>query len=220
MSQRMLLPNDCSMSAPSVYPNNWESGGSKLLRKDWRIQYYFYPPQKGKRKLIVVKGMNNLKTLPERKSATKRRIKDLIENNKMGYSPISKKFVRDDDENSKLNPSLNFISAFRIAISKMDCSEKHRKTLSGCVSRLERKVVELKLHNVVIGDLKRRQIRPLLEALDLSNYSYNKHLGYLSRIFGELIEYECCEYNIVRDIRKRKVIKNKGKYYYPKTISW
>ncbi len=97
MASKISLPNGCTMSTPSVSPKNWKTGGATLIQLDWRIQYYFYPPDHGKRKLIVVKGMNDIKNLSARKDVTEELIEDEIETNKNGYNPILKKHVREVD---------------------------------------------------------------------------------------------------------------------------
>ena len=214
MASKIILPNGCSMSQPSVNPSDWKSGGVDLLKKDWRIQYYFYPAN-GKRKLIVVKGMNNLKTLADRRLVTKGLIEDEIETNKSGYNPILKTIVAPSDQGSELHPYLFFIDAFRIAASKIQCTEKHRKETKYCIDRLEKNVRKVKLKAVTIEQLKRRQLKQLIESCDLPNSYFNKCLSILSRIFGELIEYECCETNIVRDIRTRKIVKTKREILSP-----
>ena len=218
-SKKIILPNGCSMSTPSVNPKNWRTGGVALIKKSWQIQYYFYSPENDNGKLIVVKGMNEYKDLRERRAVTKVLIENEIEENKRGYDRFKKTYVRDTSLDVELNPFLDFITAFRLAIEKIQCSEKHRKQLEWCVNRLNKKVVKLDLQNVVIEDLKRRQLKQLLEACELPNNYYNKFLVYLSRIFGELIEYECIEYNLVRDIRKRKVVRKERIILLPKDLT-
>ncbi len=144
MANKIILPHGCSMSTPSVNPKNWKSGASSLLNEPWRIQYYFYPND-GKAKLIVVKGMNGVKTLADRRFVTKGLIEDEIETNKRGYNPIDKKFVQVHDHDSELHPYLDFITAFRIAVSKIQCSVVHRKQLEWCVERINKGVVKLRL---------------------------------------------------------------------------
>lgn len=206
MAKKIILPNGCYMGTPSVTPKNWKTGGSTLLNKDWQIQYYFYPANNGKRKLVAIKGMNSLKDLKDRRIVTKGLIEDEIENNKIGYNPIEKRFVQDDHQDEELHPYLYFITAFRIVITKIKCTEKHRKEMGWCVNRLEKKVVKLGLKNVTIEQLKRRQLKQLLESCELPDQYFNKFRSFLSSIFNELIEYECCDYNIVRDIRKRTIV--------------
>lgn len=207
MSNKINLPNECAMTQPSVNPKNWKSGGVGLLNDPWRIQYYFYPANKGKRKLVVVKGMNHLKSLAERRLVTKGLIDYEIETNKSGFNPISKKMVNPVNQNAELHPYLFFIDAFRIAAAKIPSTQKHKKETEYCIARLESNVGKLRLRAVIIEQLTRRQLKQLIESCDLPNNYFNKYLSILSRIFGELIEYECCEANIVRDIRKRKIVR-------------
>ncbi|WP_181566770.1 tyrosine-type recombinase/integrase [Aequorivita sp. CIP111184] len=195
------------MSTPSVNPKNWKSGGATLLKKNWQIQYYFYSANNEKRKLVAIKGMNEFNNLEDRRAITQGLIEDEIENNKSGYNPFTKTFVSPVDINADLHPYLDFISAFRIAASKIRCTKKHRKELGICINRLEKKVAKLGLRKVVIEQLTRRQLKQLLESCNLPDNYFNKYLSFLSSLFGELVEYECCEHNIVRDIRKRKIIK-------------
>ncbi|MEX2349523.1 MAG: tyrosine-type recombinase/integrase, partial [Flavobacteriaceae bacterium] len=215
MKSKIILPNGCSMSTPFIYPKNWKTGNSKLLSINWRIQYYFYPPNKGKRKLVVVKGMNTIKNLTERRKYTEKLLHDEIDNNLRGYNAIEKKYTHVIHQEDDLNPYLDFILAYRIAINKMRCTHAHRKNLLWCVNTLEKNVVNLGLQSVTIGQLKRKQLKRLFESLDVTNYTYNKFLGFLSRIYNELLEYECCEINIVRDISKRKVIKKQREILSP-----
>jgi len=214
MTKKILLPHGCTMSTPSVNPKNWNTGGSSNLKKNWHIQYYFYSSD-GKRKLVITKGMNNYKNLSDRKSVTKELIAQVIENNRIGYNPITKIVTREYNNDIELHQSLYFITAFRIASSKIKCSEVHRKQIGYCISRIEKKVVKLGMKNVTIEQFTRRQLKQLLESCNLPNSYYNKYLAFLSRLFAELIEYDCCENNIVRDMRKRKVVKTQREILSP-----
>lgn len=210
MANRILLPNGCSMSTPSVNPKNWKSGGQTLLKKDWQVQYYFFDPDYQDKwpsgKLKVVKGMNEYKDLKERREVTKIIIEDEIQSNRRGYNPIRGIYVvdhsRQDDE---LHEELLFIDAFRIALKKLNCTRKHRKEIGWAIDRIEKTARKLKYQNITISQLKRRELKRLLESCSLPDYYFNKIRGYVSTLFGELLEYECCETNLTRDIRKRKV---------------
>lgn len=215
MANKIILPNGCAMSQPSVNPSNWKTGGISLLENPWRIQYYFYPANGGKRKLVVVKGMNDLKSLTDRRVVTKSLIEDEIETNKSGYNPIFKIVNSPINQSAELHPFLYFIDAFRIAADKIQCTTKHKKETDYCITRLVLNVGKLKLRNVVIEQLTRKQLKLLIDSCELPNSYFNKYLSILSRIFAELIEYECCEINIVRDIRKRKIVKTKREILSP-----
>jgi len=207
MANKILLPNGCSMSKPSVNPKNWLTGGKSVINQRWRIQYYFYNENFDK-KLVVVKGMNSYRDLTERRNVTKLLIENEIEINKKGYNHFLKKFIVDAERNdNELHPDLPFISAFELVKDKLLVSESQKLQLKWAVERLKKPAKKLKLDDVTIYNLKRSELKRLLDSLDLPNNYYNKFKDYLSSLFNELVEYECCETNITRDIRKRKVIK-------------
>src|SRR5579863_9348596 len=115
--KRISLPNGCSISTPSVHPANWNQQGASL-KFDWYIQYRFYDPslkpgdKHSKGKQCVIKGMNEFKSLADRRQITK----DLLANEMnllqvRGYNPITKMFavqIQEFDilENSSLLKSL------------------------------------------------------------------------------------------------------------------
>ncbi|MEO5787757.1 MAG: tyrosine-type recombinase/integrase [Gelidibacter sp.] len=206
MSNKILLPNGNKMSVPSVNPKNWKTGISSLMKKDWYIQYYFYEPDIKKGKFVLVRGMNSEKELIGRQALTQVIIDEQIDLLKMGYNPILKKIIKEVVNNTTLTPYLFFIDAFRNVMTKIQCTEKHRKEVGWCIDRLEKHAVKVGLQNVVIEQLKRRQLKQLLDACNLPSSYYNKYIAFLSSIFRELVEYECCSHNIVRDIRKRKIV--------------
>lgn len=212
MANRIQLPNGCSMSYPCVNPGNWKTGGIALLKKNWRIQYYFYDPELHVKnpygKLICVKGMNSFKDLNERRSVTSLLIEDEIANNRKGYHPIKKQYmVASDLRNADLHPHLPFLKAFEIALEKIKCTDVHRKQIYWAIKRMEINTKKLGFLNIPINQLKRSDVKRILESCDLTDNYFNKYRAYLSRLFTELLEYECCETNLVRDIRRKKTTK-------------
>lgn len=208
MANRILLPNGCSMSTPSVNPRNWKSGGNSLLKKNWQIQYYFYSDLTPKGKLIVVKGMNEFKNIKDRREITQSLIDDEIYNNQKGYNPILKKyFVEANFRDAELHPNLPFITAFKIALQKIDCTDIHRKQIEWAIKRIAKAATKFQYDRYTISQLKRKDLKRILEACKLTDSYFNKFRSYLSRLFSELLEYECCETNLIRDIRKKKVVK-------------
>ena len=64
------------------------------MARNWHIQYYFYDTALKKRKFVLVKGMNRLKTLNERREATSQLIEnELHQLKEKGYNPITGKFL-------------------------------------------------------------------------------------------------------------------------------
>lgn len=214
MAKKILLPLGCKMSTPSVNPKNWKSGGSSLLKEYWRIQYYFFDPDYKEKwpygKLIVVKNMNEFKTLNERRQITNAILNEIINSNKKGYNPIKKRYsivTSEISEFQELYSDMFFIDAFKVALSKQKYTESHTKQVRVAINRVEKAANKLGMIYTNIYDLKRRDMKVLLENCNLPNYYFNKYLSYFSPLFSELLEYECCDTNIIRDIRKKKVIK-------------
>ena len=80
----IILPLSCTCSDLKVYPKNWISA-KVSIKKDWYVYYRFYDPvfkenptyKKGK--LVVIKGMNQFKTIIERQKETQRIIENELE---------------------------------------------------------------------------------------------------------------------------------------------
>ncbi len=208
---RILLKNGCSISEPSVYPKNWTEPGTSI-EKDWRIQYYFHDPEYQERwprgKFCIVKGMNEYRTLHERRAITKSILQDEIEELKSGWNPVRKVFMVDERlERGLLHPDLPFIDAFRLAVKKLDSTDRHRYEVGIILDRVEKVARKMKMRNVTINELKRKDLKRMLLAIGLPPKYFNKARGYISSLFTELIEDECCDVNLARDIRPQKTIK-------------
>lgn len=208
MAGRIMLPNGCSMSKPSVYPPNWENGGVSLIKINWRIQYRFYDPNHPRQvKLCVVKNMNEFKDLNERREITRAIIADQIQENKKGYNPILKKYTELPKEYfSELHPDLPFLIALRLVQKKMSISKSQKQQLKWIINRMDKAAKKLKFGEITISELKRRHLKNIFDYMNMPNNYYNRAKGYLSSLFSELVEYECLETNITRDIRKKKII--------------
>lgn len=211
-SERILLPNGCSCSKPSVFPKNWKTCDKSALKLYWRIQYYFYDPNFPKPTTpIVVKGMNEYKSLADRRAVTQMLIDDELDAllNK-GYNPYLKKYttIEEEKSTSELNSDLPIIDAFRIALGKLEGTKEHLDQVRFALNRFEKGAAELNLCNVKIYDLKRSQFRMILEHLKLTDNYFNKFKSYFSSLFKILIGWECCEVNLTRDIEKKSTVKN------------
>ena len=71
----IILPFSCHCTELKVYPNNWTSKNASL-KKSWYVYYRFYDPNfrdnpKFKTgKLVIIKRMNQFKTVSERQERT------------------------------------------------------------------------------------------------------------------------------------------------------
>lgn len=214
-SKKILLPNGCSCSTPSVNPKDWKTCSKSALQKDWRIQYYFYDPNFPKPKTpIVIKGMNSFKDLASRREVTKALIDDELQALKDGYNPYLKKFTKEkpQTEKPKMNRDLKIIEAFRLAHEKIKGTPEYLDQVRYAINRFEKAINQLQLSEVTIYDFKRSQLKEALDYIDLTDNYYNKFKAYFSSLFVELIEYECCETNLTRDIQKRSIVKKQREF--------
>ncbi|PHQ27694.1 tyrosine-type recombinase/integrase [Leeuwenhoekiella nanhaiensis] len=221
--QRLLLLNGCSVSTPSVNPKNYKEGGVELLQKDWYIQYRFRDPKHSvaypKGKLCIIKGMNKYQTLKDRRDYTAILLEAELQELKNGWNPITKvHMINEEIEAGKLLPQTPFIDAFFMALEKLDITEKHRKQVNWLIIRLEKAAVKLKYRQLSIDDLTRRQLKEVFELCKMPANYYNHSKRYISSLFTELIEYECCDVNLARDMRYQKVIKKQREVLLPEDL--
>lgn len=208
MKKRILLPNGCSCSTPSVTPKNWKTCNKSELKRNWQIQYYFYDPAFPKPKLVPIKGMNEYKDLGDRRNVTQAILDDELQALKEGYNPFLKKYIKPAMAipTGELNPDLDVIKAFRLAHAQLATSEVYKDQVRFAINRFEKSAMILQLADIKIKDFKRSQLKQVLDQMKLPNDNFNKFKSYFSSLFVILIEYECCETNITRDIAKKTVI--------------
>jgi len=205
---RHYLINGCSVSDPSVFPKNWKQVGAST-KVDWRIQYYYHDPDHAERwpkgKLCIVKGMNEYKSLSDRRLATKAILENELEQLLAGWNPIRKvQMVDESIDYTSLNPELPFINAFRLALDRLTATEKHKRQVRVILNRIEKSAEKLHLRAVTIQNLKRRELKSILTECKFPDSYFNHAKGYISSLFVELIEEECCDTNLARDIRRKK----------------
>ncbi len=213
----ILLPHGCSCSEPSVTPKNWKKGGKYLLKKNWRIHYYFRDPEfKDKYpygKMISIKGMNHFKTLEERREATQFLIDEEIYSLKVdGYNPITKKKNGPEIELSyDIHPDTMLKPAIDMAMKRIEGASSTLSDVKTSAKYFKKSCDQLRYSVLKIGDLKRGHVRNILEnQAEQNNYSnerYNKVRAYINMIFKELLNADAIEYNLISGIKKKKETK-------------
>lgn len=210
----ILLPHGCSCSELSVNPKNWNSSKKSLMKKNWRIHYYFRDPEfKDKYpygKLISIKGMNRFKTIEERIQATQILIDEELYMLKVeGYNPITKsKNGPEIDLISEISPETKFLDAIEMAFQKI---EGEASTISGvktAVKYFKKSCRQLRYDLLKIGSVKRIHVKNILENQrrqnDYTNARFNKVRAYMLMVFKELVLSDAVDYNLVSDIPKKK----------------
>lgn len=220
MSLKILLPNGCSCSTPSVNPKNWKSCTKSALKKDWYISYRFYDTEFEKPKQVMIKGMNEYKELSDRRYSTQIIMDDELHSLKvLGFNPFTKKYlVQDQKPKGSMHPDLLIVDAFRLALTKLKGTAEYLKQIEYALNRFEIAVKKLRMTEITIYKFRRSELKEIFDYLNLTDNYFNKVKAYFSSLFKELIEYECCENNITRDIQKRIITKNQREVLDFKTL--
>ena len=198
----------CSYTEFWVSPANWQKATKKDLSKDWFVECVFFDPRYEKKYpkgFSFRKKANKPQTIEERKALISLFLKSIPQQFNDGYNPITKKYMAIRDEG--LYPDLLFIEAYRRALEIKSGTKSHLYNIKRAIERLEKASEALGMQYIKIKDLRRVDLKRMLDYLQLTDKYYNKFVIYFSSLYRELIEYECCESNITRDIYPKKTFK-------------
>ena len=198
----------CSYTELWVSPANWQKATKKDLDKDWYVQCIFFDPRYEKKYpkgFPYRKKANKPQTIEERKALISFLLKNIPQQFNNGYNPITKKYMNLRDEG--LYPDLIFIEAFKRALEIKSGTKSHLYNIKRAIERLEEASEALGMQYIKIKDLRRVDLKRMLDWLQLPDKYYNRFVIYFSSLYRELIEYECCESNITRDIYPKKTFK-------------
>jgi site-specific recombinase, phage integrase family len=198
----------CSYTEFWVSPANWQKATKKDLDKEWYVQCTFFDPRYEKKYpkgFPYRKKANRPNTIEERKAMISFLLKNIPKQLNDGYNPIIKKYMHLQKEG--LYPDLLFIEAFRRALEIKSGTKSHLYNIKCAIDRLEKASEVLEMQNIKVKDLRRVDLKRMLDWLQLPDKYYNRFVIYFSSLYRELIEYECCEFNITRDIYPKKTFK-------------
>jgi site-specific recombinase XerC len=210
------LPFFCSCSEPKVHPKNWQSPKASL-KKDWYVYYRFYDPvfkdnpKYKKGKLVIIKGMNQFKTISERQGDTQLTISnELIKLKERAFNPIKNKDTQLTLPLINIDASTSFIIALVMVEKRISASMSTKRDLKSTLKYVTKASIQLGYSELPIGSISRKHMKQLLLQIDISNgespHRYNKIRSYLMILFKELIELEAAEFNPLRDLAKRKCV--------------
>ena len=210
----ITLPFSCHCTELNVYPNNWTCKNASL-KKSWYVYYRFYDPNfrdnpKFKTgKLVIIKRMNQFKTVSGRQESAKLIIEqelDKLRNN--AYNPITKKKGEVIISQSEIEPSCPFISALTLAEKRISASPSSKRDLKSILKFVKVAAIQLGYIEMPISMVSRKHLKQLLAQIDQVNgespHRYNKIRSYLMIIYNELIELEVIEANPLKDLSKKK----------------
>ncbi|MFT3680717.1 MAG: tyrosine-type recombinase/integrase [Ferruginibacter sp.] len=206
----LQLPNGCRCSTPTVFPPNWKTAGASI-KKDWRIQYYFYDPvHKPKGKLIIVKaGINKFHTVNERRDATRLLYDALLSTLKQdGYNPVTGGMFKIPNAVSEIMPGSGLVPALEYALEKIIVVKDTRSDIKSMMKYFAQAARETGIAGMPVAEVRRRHIKHIMEhctvTRQLSAYRQNKYRTYLSMLFAELAEREIVESNFIHELKLQK----------------
>src|ERR1700758_1508582 len=116
------LPNGCHAGKISVFPATWEHDAD--LSIEWYIHYRFHDPnfkeQYPKGYLKKVRGMNDLKTLRDRRLVTLGILKNIRADLLRGYNPILDRLIPPNE--LEISPLTGLSSALQQAFKLLPAS--------------------------------------------------------------------------------------------------
>lgn len=209
------LPNDCYCSDLCVHPKNWKTV-SASVKISWFISYRFYDPSvtddsgKIKPKLIIIKGMNHLKTLKERQNATTIIMdEELSHIRDRGYNPIKKTYAEID--NREITEFSLLPEGLEYAYKQLQVGKATKEVVGYCKSRVQEIIIALNFKNIQLRQIKTRHIRKIINTCTknykLSAQSFNHYRAYLIMLFKVLLADDAVDYNPVLNIEKKQILK-------------
>ncbi len=203
--KRIELPNGCWVGKISIFPANWDKPGA-TTKKNWRIQYRFYDPlhleKYPKGKLCVVKGMNHLGRLEDRRRETRAIIQaeiDILKNE--GYHPIDKRVVIEKPV-MEIEPDTPFIPALRKALELLKLAKCTMADIRNNLVYIEKSIRLCNYQDLTIGEVSRKHVTMILENCKRvknywSGHLFNHYRSYLQQLFTKCVQLEAMNYNPV-----------------------
>ncbi|CAL2077291.1 Site-specific recombinase XerD [Tenacibaculum sp. 190524A02b] len=210
---KLILSNGCSSTIPKVTPKNWKISGKESIEKDWVIHFYFRDPlfkdKYPNGKQVRIKGMNEYKTLGERREATQILLEGISDKLiKHRWNPITEEYMNED---ALADESSTMIDCLRYYLKEKKISKDYRSDINSMINFLEVSINSLGLQFTSVSEIKRKDIRAVLkhqqQTRGISNNRYNKYKAQMSGLFDDMIEDEVIEYNPVDKIKPLPVEK-------------
>jgi integrase len=219
------LQNNCRAGKMSVHPSNWKTSKASL-KIPWRISYWFFDDNINKKLKVVIKGMNHLQTINERRAAVELLISDendLIQ--RQAYNRITKVYGEiNDSEISSLTP---FKESLYYAFEHITVAPNTKIDVKGAlfyfslalekrgytrlpIKDITTKHIKLALHTC--GEIKKDYDIPIGKTGKFKKgkwtaNTFNNYRKYLSSLFSELLELQVVTHNPVTFVKKLKGVK-------------
>ena len=176
-------------------------------KDDWFVQCRFYEEDREK-PFTYRRRLNRFKSEKERKSIEKSLLEVMTELlDKKDYNPRTKQYMF---QRGEINPYLFVGEALEKTLEKKEFTPEHRVNVSADLKRFLVALEKLDLNYLKIKDVELLHVKKSLEALKLTNYSYNKAKIHLSSLFTDLVDEGCLKVNPCAGIKsKRHIVERK-----------
>jgi len=198
---KTLLNNGCSHSELTVTPKDWKTKKASTT-VNWFIKYRYYDPHYSIPKQVMLKGMNNFKSVKERQTETQKLLEKELESLKNGFNPFDKTTIVPIEEQK-----FTLIQALQLALEKVSVADVTKRDIKTALDKFEIAITQLGWVQLSIAEVSRKHIRQILDMSSNTDDRFNKNRSYLMILISVLCELELVAFNFVRDIKKRKVIK-------------
>jgi integrase len=209
----LQLANGCQCSNLTVHPKNWKQSSADTSLP-WYIHYRFYDRTNNIIKPVIVKGMNHLTDLHQRRDATEALLNTELEMLKRrNYNPITGQFETGDNEPEYvIDPQMPFIAALRQAVKEMNASGDTKQDAKYVVNGIEAAAKQLRFDIKPVSEIHRRHLIAILKRCSKINKNwtantFNSYRANLLMLYKVLIEMETVDFNPVRDIGKQTTVK-------------
>ncbi len=210
---------NCYFTDLWVSPIGWKKSKKDLLKKQWYVQCYFHDPQyreKYPRGFPFRKKINKLGTLKERIEAVNFLLEEIPRLLKLGYNPITKHYMHNDlfeNKHCQVDEDTPFLQALNWAFANISVAKTTQSDIKYILKAFSISVQSLRLENKPIKNIRKRDIRFVIDDIQekngaFSNHKFNKYRDCLSILFKEMCEYDLVETNIIHGISKKKTIKH------------
>lgn len=105
------------------------------------------------------------------------------------------------------SPYSNILDSFRNAYPYTNGSDDYKKEFGQVMDRIYNVIINLNLHHKKINEIKKSDIKTILDSMNAPAHVYNKSRSYLSLIYNVLIDFEVLDQNIVKTVPKHKTVK-------------
>lgn len=201
------LPNGCYCSDLKVNPSNWQQARASV-KKDWYIYFRFYDPKfkdqekYRKGKLVIVKGMNEFKTLAERQEVCRQIMRFEVDRMaRDGYNHITGQSIAPVEIEGDIDPNTPVLNALDMALARLSYEPHTREDIESVLKYFGEAAGQLRLDMLPISEVRRKHVKLILAQTGKnkggwSATNFNKYRGYLMSLFKELVSCEAMDANV------------------------